>query len=369
MKNSKEDKKILLVLRIPPPYGGGEVRALETFYFFKDIKNYKIITIKRKNESKRTQGKLNYKNIYYSLKYILSILIKAIILRPQKIYISIPKDFLPFLRTSIVIILLNLIGIKIYGELPGMSFLFMKNIKSIKYKYGKYIFKKIDYMRFLGLEIEKNHKGFGFKKTIVFNNGANVPMNYKVSDSIIFDKKLKMLYCGSLERSKGLEILINSLILCKKYNLNFECNFMGEWIKDEEKNYLVEIIEKNKLMENIHFNGLIIGDDKWKMYSNNAILLHPTFWDGQPISILEAIGIGMAIISTRVGAIPETVINGENGIILEENNSESLYNAIFKLYNDRNLLKRYSETNVKKYKNNYRVDIFLNNFKNWLEAE
>ena len=112
----KKNKKILLVLRIPPPYGGGEIRALNTFNFFKDKKQYIIITIKRKNESKRTQGEFNCKNIYYSLTYILNILIKAIIFRPQKIYISIPKDFLPFLRTSIVIIVLKIFGIKIYGK-------------------------------------------------------------------------------------------------------------------------------------------------------------------------------------------------------------------------------------------------------------
>ena len=160
---------------------------------------------------------------------------------------------------------------------------------------------------------------------------------------------------------------MNSLILCKKNNLNFECNFMGEWIKDEEKNYYFDLIKQNELKDNIHFYGLITDEKKWTIYMNNAVLIHPTFWDGQPLSILEAMGIGMTIISTKVGAIPETVINGHNGIILDENKPELLYKAIEKFYFDRKYLEIISRNNIDIYCKRFTNKIFLNNLKNWLE--
>jgi len=66
----------------------------------------------------------------------------------------------------------------------------------------------------------------------------------------------------------------------------------------------------------------------------------PSFVEGLPISLLEAMSLGIPSISTNVYAIPEAVKDGETGILIEAGDSEALAEAINALKNDENLRKK-----------------------------
>lgn len=68
----------------------------------------------------------------------------------------------------------------------------------------------------------------------------------------------------------------------------------------------------------------------------------PSLWEGLPISILEAMCIGLPTISTNINAIPEAVIDNETGLLIESNDPAALANAIEKLKNDEKLRERLS---------------------------
>lgn len=63
----------------------------------------------------------------------------------------------------------------------------------------------------------------------------------------------------------------------------------------------------------------------------------PSLWEGLPISILEAMCIGLPTISTEINAIPEAVIDGETGLLIPGNDPGALSDAILKLKSDRKL--------------------------------
>lgn len=58
------------------------------------------------------------------------------------------------------------------------------------------------------------------------------------------------------------------------------------------------------------------------------ILILPSYNEGLPIAILEAMSYGKAIISSPVGGIPEIVMHGQNGILVKPGNQNELFNAI-----------------------------------------
>lgn len=66
----------------------------------------------------------------------------------------------------------------------------------------------------------------------------------------------------------------------------------------------------------------------------------PSFVEGLPISLLEAMALGVPSVSTNVYAIPEAVKNGETGILIEAGDSEALADAIRTLKNDADLRKK-----------------------------
>jgi glycosyltransferase involved in cell wall biosynthesis len=68
----------------------------------------------------------------------------------------------------------------------------------------------------------------------------------------------------------------------------------------------------------------------------------PSLWEGLPISILEAMALGLPTISTNVNAIPEAVKNDETGLLIERADGRSLADAIFRLKGDGALRERLS---------------------------
>ena len=134
-----------------------------------------------------------------------------------------------------------------------------------------------------------------------------------------------------------------------------------------QKGEILNYLRVNNLNNVITFHGLVTTNKKWEIYKKCSILVHPTYWDGQPLVILEAMGCGLAVISTKVGAIPDTMINDYNGIILPENNPEELSKAIKTFNNDRQRIMEISKNNIKTYNEKFTIDSYILRMINWLE--
>ena len=359
--------KILLILQTPPPYGGGEIKALYLKNFFIKNENYIIYDYSRKkNRNRSTQGRFNLINIIFGLRWIINC--KKIIrkYKPKKIYFTLPKEFYAFLRNACIISFAKRKGVMVLGELPGASFLFLSREKGIKQKIGLHFLRKVEEIRMLGETIEKNHKKYGLN-TIVIDNGAKVKEDVKVRKEAFTNDTLNMLYIGALEFSKGIKNIILAAKLCKEKNLNVKFNIAGEWVYPVQQRECELIIKKNQLNDLIKFHGFVLGNDMWNLFKNNVILVHPTYWDGVPLTILQALAAGMTIISTYVGAIPDIIEDDVNGTLLKKNTPEMLFNAIKKYYSNRHMMLDIFNVNNKVFKKRFDLEIFLKNMKNWYE--
>jgi glycosyltransferase involved in cell wall biosynthesis len=365
----KSKQKYFLILHLPPPYGGGEIRAKYLLDNFKDNPEYYVYPIHRRNRSKKMQGRFHLTNILFGISLVLKVCYRIIRVKPAKLFTGIPKDFPSFIRTSWIVSFAKLFGIKIFGELAGMSFPFLKKSNYFVRKFTERILLKVDSFRFLSRSIMKTFDYLIIKNKVYFDNGIKLPFENDSNLVPLTQKKLKLLYVGSLEKSKGIYKLVNALKICVNNSVDLELNIIGEWVNEKQKEEILNFIKLNHLPDYIQFHGLKTGIEKWNIFKSCAVLVHPTYWDGQPISILEAMGLGLGVISTNVGAIPETVINGINGIIIDENTPENLFKAIELLYNDRELLLRISKNNIKTFKKRFTLEHYLSNFKNWIESD
>jgi glycosyltransferase involved in cell wall biosynthesis len=68
--------------------------------------------------------------------------------------------------------------------------------------------------------------------------------------------------------------------------------------------------------------------DIWSLVSIHA---HPTLLDSSPIALLEGMSLGKPAVTTQIGGIPELVVNGETGIILQPGDPTTLANSILHL--------------------------------------
>ena len=98
------------------------------------------------------------------------------------------------------------------------------------------------------------------------------------------------------------------------------------------------------------------------MYSNDIMIL-PTKRDYFPTVILEAMRCGMPVISTREGAIPEIVDDGQNGFLVEKNSPHQIAEKIEYLINNPKIMDEMGQKGRKKYLENYTLDKFEQNMR------
>lgn len=120
-------------------------------------------------------------------------------------------------------------------------------------------------------------------------------------------KTLQLLFVGMLNKDKGIIELLTAL--SEMPELDYHLNVCGKLVDKSIEAELESL--KGKLGDKVSFLGYVVGEDKTKLFHNSDMLILPSYHEGLPIVIMEALAAGCAIMSTRVGAIPE-VLSDEN---------------------------------------------------------
>ena len=132
----------------------------------------------------------------------------------------------------------------------------------------------------------------------------------------------KAVFLGRLATTKGIRELIESVPKIKCQYSDFELFLGGVW-EEEELRKLAE-----EQAETIHFLGWIDERQREKVLEECSIFVLPTYFEGQPISLLEAMEAGCAVVVSKVGGIPQIVTDQINGILIEPKSTESLVQGL-----------------------------------------
>lgn len=123
----------------------------------------------------------------------------------------------------------------------------------------------------------------------------------------------KMLFLGILGKRKGTYDLLEVLPeIFEKYP-KAHIYFGG----DGEREMAEKICQEKGIAGGVDFLGWVRGEEKEKWLKECSIYVLPTYHEGMPMSILEAMSYGMAVVSTYVGGIPHLIQNKENGLLCE----------------------------------------------------
>lgn len=118
-------------------------------------------------------------------------------------------------------------------------------------------------------------------------------------------------------------------------------------------------VTDEKTAEHIDYPGWISGEQKEKLLRESALLLFPSHMESFGMSIIEAMGYGMPVVSCRTGSIPSIVREGENGFLLEVDDSEGMTEAVLRLFRDRQLWEKMSDRSLELTQENYSLESHL----------
>tara|TARA_B100001250_G_C19817562_1_gene799614 strand:+ start:30497 stop:31516 length:1020 start_codon:yes stop_codon:yes gene_type:complete len=103
-------------------------------------------------------------------------------------------------------------------------------------------------------------------------------------------------------------------------------------IKDDEiMNELTILIQKFNLVNNIHFYGQLSKEEWIKLSEDCDIFINTTNYDNHPVSVIEAMALGLPVISTNVGGIPYLLEDNRTALFVEKNNYKNMSAKIFSI--------------------------------------
>ncbi len=170
-----------------------------------------------------------------------------------------------------------------------------------------------------------------------------------------FDKK-QILYLGRFDSLKGVSDIpaIADIVRRGGVSATFVVGGTGE------TEPVISEIERLNVQDIVSLPGWITGDQKDKLLRESAIFLLPSHMEAMPMSILEAMGYGLPIISCDVGGIPQVVARDENGKLYLPKDVTGMANGIISYLTDKELWKKASKTSLeladKKYSFEAHID-------------
>jgi glycosyltransferase involved in cell wall biosynthesis len=101
------------------------------------------------------------------------------------------------------------------------------------------------------------------------------------------------------------------------------------------------------LEESVTFTGVLPKEEWHTLSENYDIFINTTTIDNTPVSVMEAMALGLPVVSTNVGGLPYLILEGE-GILVENANVDAMYNAIIQLLTESILIEQITKNARKK---------------------
>ena len=206
----------------------------------------------------------------------------------------------------------------------------------------------------LGEDWKKFISGIAPKaNVIVINNAVALPniQTRAISDNRTF------LFLGALIQRKGVVDLLEAVKQMKNRDVsNFHVLIAGS---GAEENQLKEYAEQNGLQSYVDFLGWITKEQKPSLLEKADVLVLPSYNEGLPIAILEAMSYALPIISTDVGSIAEAVQEDVNGFLIAPGDVNALTDAMVKLTVNTKLWKEESSMSRLICEKKFSEDVFF----------
>jgi glycosyltransferase involved in cell wall biosynthesis len=239
-----------------------------------------------------------------------------------------------FYRKSILLLIGKMFRKKVILHIHGGGFHNFYRKSRLK-RYIRFILEHADAVICLSENWKKYYSStFKLRRLEIINNVIEAPMIAETARN----GSVNLLFLGHINEKKGVFDLLSVLgdnRSAFKHKITFTIGGIGEVDK------LNAAITKFGFDDDVQFAGWVSGAKKAELLNKCDIYVLPSYNEGLPISILEAMSYGKPVISTNVGGIPEIVKPGFNGWLFQPGDRDALNGIILEVLAEKEKLKEY----------------------------
>ncbi|MEW6606650.1 MAG: glycosyltransferase family 4 protein [bacterium] len=174
------------------------------------------------------------------------------------------------------------------------------------------------------------------------------------------DQQNRVLFIGDLYRSKGVDILLKAFCRVSKIIPTARLDIVGDGpIKEELKNEC----QRLNLQNNVTFYGRVPDNETLKFYSKTTVVVLPSIvLENSPLIIYEAMASANPIIGSRIGGIPELIIEEETGLLFTPGDVQELSEKILQTLTDKDKATKMGMAGRKKVESQFGQQKFLQEY-------
>lgn len=219
-------------------------------------------------------------------------------------------------------------------------------------RYGKRLFRvsfNFDKGLVLASQFKRTLVRWGFDPEVV----SLETTIYEDHRSDVKKDRFKIVFLSRLTKGKGCLEAIQTVEMVVREFPHVKLYMVGE---GELSGQLKEYVVSHHLDGNIEFTGWLEGEEKHRVLNQCGIMLFPTsYGEGMPISLLEGMGAGMAIVTRPAGGIPDIFENGENGFLVTSRDPADFSVKVKLLLDDPDLWQAISMKNIEKARERFEI--------------
>lgn len=336
------DEKLILIVIPDLNDMGGVANYYKSIMPHLNVKGHKVAHL----EIGSTKGKGNLMYPFFDQLNFSRLIRRR---HPDLIHINPSLDFKSFIRDGLFILQAKRHKIPVLVFFRGWSKEFERIIEKYFLKVFQHVYGKADAFIVLGSEFKKKLVSWNISapihiETTTFNNVLLEKFDIATRiENLLENKQLRILFLSRLEKAKGLFETIDALALLIMKKIPVTLTIAGDGsIKKEVESY----VKSRKLPKDaVKFLGYVSGESKISAFLSNDLYCFPTYGEGLPNALLEALAFGMPVITCPVGGITDIFKNGIMGVFVPVRDVKAIADQIEIMNQDRQGLVRMAQYN------------------------
>ena len=162
-----------------------------------------------------------------------------------------------------------------------------------------------------------------------------------------------LIFVGRLDTVKGVSILLSIMPKLINQYPEIELLLVGD---GPSRSDLEKSVQENKIEKNVKFLGYRTPDEVSQLLSESQIFVLPSFAEGLPVVLMEAMASGLPVVTTRIAGVAELVEHEDNGYLVHAGDTDSLYDSIKILIDTPELRKSMGEKGHEKVKKEFALE-------------
>lgn len=195
------------------------------------------------------------------------------------------------------------------------------------------------------------------EKIVVIQNYSQ--LNYEAyEDKKNRETNHRVLFLGELGKRKGCYDIPTVVRRVAEVIPDVQFILAGDG-SEADKKAIQDLVCKEQVGNNVIFPGWIRGNEKDIQLQMADVFFLPSYNEGMPMSILDAMGYGLPIVSTNVGGISQIVINGINGFCCCPGDIEEFSKGIIQILCSKEIFNSYSDGSIKIVERDYSLEAHI----------